>query len=134
VEQQTQVLPLLGDFDMLKIDIDFRMFADQRGSFQIDTTFYQFRLQWNFVSENWMLDIITPTPGIFFEGIKLSPNRPITRNLGLQIFPNGGDLILLAKDGRSDAPENFQDTQNNFDLLYLNGDEMLEWRKEHYGS
>jgi hypothetical protein len=127
------VLPALGDFDMLKINMDFRNFADQQGSFQINETIYQFRLQWNFVSENWMLGITTPTPGIFFEGIKFSPNTPITRNLGLQIFPDNGDLILLARDGRSDAPQNFQDTQNNFDLLYLNGDEVREWRKEHYG-
>jgi hypothetical protein len=117
---------------MLKINVNFRTFADQRGSFQIGEIFYQFRLQWNFVSENWMLDIITPIANVFFEGIKLSPNTPIVRNLGLQIFPDGGDLILLARDGRGDAPENFQDTQNNFDLLYLNGDEMQEWRKEHY--
>jgi len=119
---------------MLKINIDFRNFSDQRGSFQIYETIYQFRLQWNFVSENWMLDITTPTPGIFFNGIKLSPNTPIARNLGLQIFSDGGDLILLAKDGRSDAPNNFPDTQNNFDLLYLNGDEMIEWRKNHHGD
>lgn len=118
---------------MLKINVDFRNFADQRGSFQIFEITYQFRLQWNFVSENWMLDIITPTPGMFFEGIKFSPNTPITRNLGLQIFPDGGDLILQAKDGRSDAPESFPDTQNNFDLLYLNGNEIRKWRKEHYG-
>jgi hypothetical protein len=118
---------------MLKINIDFKNFSDQKGSFQIYETLYQFRLKWNFVSENWMLDIITPDPDIFFTGIKLAPNIPMTRNLGLEIFRDNGDLILQAKDGRSNAPENFADMQNNFDLLYLNGNEIREWRKKNYG-
>jgi len=118
---------------MLKIFINVKDFAAQQGDFQIGNFVYQYKLCWNFVSENWILDLTAPQENQFFTGITLTPNTLVSRNLGFTIFTDGGDLMLRARDEISDAPANFEEMENNFDFVYMNAQETTEWRNRKYG-
>lgn len=120
---------------MIEIEVDFERYFDQLGNFNIDGNTYDYWLRWNYLSKQWAIDIRSPDPDRFLLGMTLPPNEFLCRNTGVLLFgASGGDLMLISNTLWSDMTDKPWGTQNNFRLVYLEPDEVLQIRSVKYGE